>query len=87
MQTFTVDQIRKYIQSQDSMGDILFNLSEEAIVEANAAINTESEAYKEGVEEYVSGQKFRNPYNRGYIEYREYEAGWYSMYYQDENNL
>jgi hypothetical protein len=87
MQTFTVDEIRKYIQSQDSIGDVLYNLTEQAIVEANAAINTESEAYKEGVEEYVSGQKFRNPYNRGYIEYREYEAGWHSMYCQDENNL
>ena len=87
MQTFTIEQIRKYVQSQDSMGDILFNLSEEAIVEASAATNTESEAYKEGVEEYVSGQKFRNPYNKSSIEYREYEAGWYSMYYQDESTF
>lgn len=85
MQSFTVDQIRKYIQSQDSIGDVLYNLTEQAIVEANQTINTESEAYKEGVEEYVSGQKIRNPYSRNYVEYKEYEAGWYSKYYEDES--
>ena len=33
--TFTVDEIRKYLLSQDSRGDILYNLSEENIIKAN----------------------------------------------------
>jgi hypothetical protein len=32
---FTIDEIRKYILSQDSMGDILYNLSVSKILEAN----------------------------------------------------
>ena len=35
MERFTIDEIRKYIESQDSMGDILYNLSVEKIEEAN----------------------------------------------------
>ncbi len=33
--TFTVAEIRKYILAQDSLGDVLYNLSEENIVRAN----------------------------------------------------
>lgn len=33
--TFTVEEIRKYIMSQDSMGDTLYNLKAENIIEAN----------------------------------------------------
>lgn len=33
--TFTIDEIRKYILSQDSLGDVLYNLKEEKIIEAN----------------------------------------------------
>jgi hypothetical protein len=33
--TFTIEEIRKYILSQDSMGDILYNLSVSKILEAN----------------------------------------------------
>ena len=33
--TFTVDEIRKYILSQDSLGDVLYNLKAEKIIEAN----------------------------------------------------
>ena len=33
--TFTIDEIRKYILSQDSLGDILYNLSVSKILEAN----------------------------------------------------
>jgi hypothetical protein len=33
--TFTIDEIRKYILSQDSMGDILYNLSASKIIEVN----------------------------------------------------
>lgn len=35
MEKFTIDEIRKYIESQDSMGDILYNLSVKKINEAN----------------------------------------------------
>jgi hypothetical protein len=34
-QRFTIDEIRKYILSQDSLGDVLYNLKAEKIVEAN----------------------------------------------------
>ncbi len=33
--TFTIEEIRKYIKSQDSLGDVLYNLKEEKIIEAN----------------------------------------------------
>lgn len=33
--TFTIEEIRKYILSQDSIGDILYNLKEENIIQAN----------------------------------------------------
>jgi hypothetical protein len=33
--TFTIDEIRKYITSQDSLGDVLYNLSVSKILEAN----------------------------------------------------
>jgi len=33
--TFTIDEIRKYILSQDSLGDVLHNLSVSKILEAN----------------------------------------------------
>lgn len=33
--TFTIDEIRKYILSQDSLGDVLYNLSSSKIMEAN----------------------------------------------------
>ena len=33
--TFTIDEIRKYILSQDSLGDVLYNLSVSKILEAN----------------------------------------------------
>ena len=34
-QTFNIDEIRKYILSQDSFGDVLYNLSVSKILEAN----------------------------------------------------
>lgn len=86
MQTFTVDQIRKYILSKDSIGDVLYYLSEEAITEANQAVDTESEAYKEGYNEYVSGRKLRNPYEYGCIEYKQYAAGWNAKLIEEDEN-
>jgi hypothetical protein len=34
---FSIEEIKNYIMSQDSMGDILYNLSAENIVDANAS--------------------------------------------------
>ena len=33
--TFTIEQIKNYLIKQDSMGDILYNLSEKNILKAN----------------------------------------------------
>ena len=33
--TFTIEEIRKYILLQDSLGDVLYNLKEENIIDAN----------------------------------------------------
>ena len=38
MKQYTVEQIRNYILSQDSLGDVLYNLTEEKIDEANHVI-------------------------------------------------
>jgi hypothetical protein len=35
MKTYTVEQFKKYLLSQDSMGDIMYNLSEKNIDKAN----------------------------------------------------
>ena len=45
--TFTIDEIRKYILSQDSMGDILYNLSVSKILEANEPEEEEEEDWDE----------------------------------------
>lgn len=39
MKTYTIEQIRKYLLTQDSMGDILYNLSEENLDKANPGIS------------------------------------------------
>jgi hypothetical protein len=39
--TFTIDEIRKYILSQDSLGDVLYNLSSSKILEANEPVDDE----------------------------------------------
>ena len=41
--TFTIDEIRKYILSQDSLGDVLYNLSSSKILEANEPEEEEDE--------------------------------------------
>jgi hypothetical protein len=33
--TFTIEEIRNYILSQNSLGDVLYNLKEEKIIAAN----------------------------------------------------
>ena len=35
MSTFTIEQIRNYIKSKDSLGDVLYYLTEENILKAN----------------------------------------------------
>ena len=41
--TFNIDEIRKYILSQDSLGDVLYNLSSSKILEANEPEEEEDE--------------------------------------------
>ena len=44
MKKFTIKEIKNYILKQDSLGDVLYNLSEEKIEEANT-----SPAYETGI--------------------------------------
>ncbi len=39
MKTFSIEEIKNYILSQDSLGDVLYNLSEEKIKKANKKIS------------------------------------------------
>lgn len=41
--TFTIQEIRKYILSQDSLGDVLYNLTEKNIIQANLPEEEEEE--------------------------------------------
>ena len=41
--TFTIDEIKKYILSQDSLGDVLYNLKSSKIIEANEPEEEEDE--------------------------------------------
>jgi len=41
--TFTVQEIKNYILSQDSLGDVLYNLKAEKIIEANQLEEEEEE--------------------------------------------
>lgn len=45
--TFTIDEIRKYILSQDSLGDVLYNLSSSKIIEANEPEEEDEEDWDE----------------------------------------
>ena len=45
--TFTIDEIREYILSQASMGDILYNLSVSKIIEANELKEEEEDEWEE----------------------------------------
>jgi hypothetical protein len=45
--TFTIDEIREYILSQASMGDILYNLSASKIIEANEIKEEEEDEWEE----------------------------------------
>lgn len=41
--TFTIEQIRNYLQSQDSFGDALYFLSEENIIKAQPIVEDNNE--------------------------------------------
>jgi hypothetical protein len=41
--TFTIEEIRNYIRSKDSIGDVIYYLSEENIVKANQELEEEDE--------------------------------------------
>lgn len=49
--TFTIDEIRKYIISQDSLGDVLYNLSSSKIIEANEPDDDELDWDDDGINE------------------------------------
>lgn len=42
-ETFSIEEIKKYLLGQDSLGDIMYNLSAENIIKANAATEAEAE--------------------------------------------
>lgn len=39
MKTFTIEEIKNYLKQQDSLGDVLYNLTEENITKANKTIS------------------------------------------------
>ena len=83
--TFTIEEIREYVQSQDSLGDVLYNLSEENITRANTPVDKNSDAYREGFDEYKPG-RFFNPYDKRFEqEYKDYKAGWDAAEEEAEN--
>jgi len=45
--TFTIEEIKSYILSQDSLGDVLYNLTEEKIIKANELTEEEEDEWEE----------------------------------------
>jgi transcription initiation factor IIE alpha subunit len=45
--TFTIEEIKTYILSQDSLGDVLYNLTEEKIIKANELKEEEEDEWEE----------------------------------------
>ena len=43
MEKFTIEEIKKYLRSQDSLGDIYYNLSADNILKANEVEDDEDE--------------------------------------------
>ena len=44
-QKFTIEEIRNYIMSQDSLGDVMYNLKAEKIIEANEPKEDDEDDY------------------------------------------
>ena len=42
---FTIEEIRNYIMSQDSLGDVMYNLKVEKIIEANEPEEDDEDDY------------------------------------------
>jgi len=84
MKTYTIEQIKKYILSQDSLGDVLYNLSEQNIEKVNNIIY--SEDYIQNIvdvlnKEYAANFSFVDACGDGtYIIYMDNEI----MYNSDE---
>ena len=51
--TFNIDEIRKYILSHDSLGDVLYNLSVSKILEANEPEEEEEDEDDEDDFDYI----------------------------------
>jgi hypothetical protein len=45
--TFTIEEIKTYILSQDSLGDVLYNLTEGKIIKANEMKEEEEDEWEE----------------------------------------
>ena len=45
-QKFTIEEIRNYIMSQDSLGDVMYNLKAEKIIEANKPEEDDEDDYQ-----------------------------------------
>lgn len=43
MKRFTIQEIKNYIMTQDSLGDVMYNLSEENIIKANISDEEDEE--------------------------------------------
>jgi hypothetical protein len=44
-QKFTIEEIRNYIMSQDSLGDVMYNLNVKKIIEANKTKEDDEDDY------------------------------------------
>lgn len=74
--TYTIEQIRKYLLSQDSRGDMLYNLKEE-ILDAVNTPTVGTDQYNQAVKEYTEGYKRNeNPYSYQSVEWYRWDAGW-----------
>lgn len=69
MKTFSIEEIKNYILSQDSLGDVLYNLSEEKIIKANKKVSYTLQEIMDG----GRWEEFCNEY--GVSEYAVNEGG------------
>lgn len=67
MKTFNITEIKNYILSQDSMGDILYNLSEASIDKANVNVTTFDK--KELQRDYEAIENFDGDWGKGEVQY------------------
>ena len=67
-QKYTIDQIRTYILSQDSLGDILYNLTDENLSPPNDSydVSEDEEKFRIWKREYGSNEE------NGYVDWPEF---------------